>query len=250
MIHQREQDSLGIPGDRAQATLQRSGHAAGIIRIDYESCGSNGAGANQGGVRAQHHDHGRAACREQRRSGVEKCFVAVWQQSFRRPHAPRFAGRENETCYAHLASTARTCSSANTDSESARQLDVAPRRTAIISAVTDIAISSGEMAPMSSPMGAWMFSNAARSRLPLQFPNHVDHLAFAADHGDVTRRRTDAELEYAHVVAMSARDDDQVAGLVDVELAERRLRTLRRAPRRLRGNVRGWRTFRGCPPPR
>ena len=53
---------------------------------------------------------------------------------------------------AHLARGARRDSSAKTDFASARQFDSAFRRTAIISAATEIAISSGEIA---RHPGAW-----------------------------------------------------------------------------------------------
>ena len=50
--------------------------------------------------------------------------------------------------------------------------------------------------------------------------DHVDHFALAADHGDVARVGGDRPAQHAHVVAMAARHDDHVAGLVDGQLGE------------------------------
>ena len=75
------------------------------------------------------------------------------QQRLGRAHAARFAGGQNEPG-GHCEHGGGRDFPANTESESVRQLDAALRRTAIISAATAMAISSGEMAPMSRPMGA------------------------------------------------------------------------------------------------
>src|ERR1035437_3052783 len=123
--------------------------------------------AGSGRGRGRRGDRGRgrrgAAGGEEADEGIEKGVVAVEQQGFGEAHAARLPGGENEGSDAHLESTARSPSPANTDMESERQLDGALRRTAIISAVTEMAISSGEMAPISSPMGAWMRSNTVRA---------------------------------------------------------------------------------------
>ena len=104
--------------------------------------------------RAQHHDYRRAAGGETADQSVQKSLAPVRQKRFGGTHAPRFAGRQNEPGAAHFASADRSDSSVNTERESERQFEAALRRTAIISAVTEIAISSGEIAPISRPMGA------------------------------------------------------------------------------------------------
>jgi hypothetical protein len=107
------------------------------------------------------------------------------------------------------------------------------RRTAIISAATEIAISSGDSAPISSPIGANTRANAPRGpdAFLFQFLHHRNRLALAADHGDVARRRIHGPAQHAHIVAMAARHDDHVAGFVDRQLGK----TLRIPRRRLRG---------------
>src|ERR1039458_3432157 len=102
-------------------------------------------------------DHRRATLGEEGSQRVQKRSAAVVQQSLGGTQAARFARRENEAGGVHFASAA-----ALTDLESERQLDSALRRTAIISAVTEMAISSGEIAPISRPMGACRRSKAAR----------------------------------------------------------------------------------------
>ena len=57
----------------------------------------------------------------------------------------------------------------------------------------------------------------ARDPFLLQLAHHIQHLALAADHGDITRRGRDRQLQHAHVVAMPARHDDHIAGFVDRE---------------------------------
>ena len=74
---------------------------------------------------------------------------------------------------------------------------------------------------MSRPMGAKMRSNAARGSpsFSSSLTTEID-LALAADHGDVARRGGDGPAQHAHVVAMAAGDDDDVAGVVDGQLRE------------------------------
>src|ERR1019366_6013728 len=64
------------------------------------------------------------------------------------------------------------------------------------------------------------FERGARDALLLEFANHVEHLVFAADHGDVACRRGNGEFEHPHIVAVAARRDDDVAGLVDRQFRE------------------------------
>ncbi len=84
---------------------------------------------------------------------VEEGFPGEFQEGFRRSHAPGFARRQNKSGEIHFVS-ALPVSLGKMDLESSRQLDWAFLRTAIISATTATAISSGVTAPMSSPMGA------------------------------------------------------------------------------------------------
>src|SRR5439155_15023741 len=76
-------------------------------------------------------------------------------------HAFRFAGGQNQSGDVHFSS-ARVDSSAKMDIDSDRQPDFGLRRTAIISAATEIAISSGEMAPISRPIGAKIRESCSR----------------------------------------------------------------------------------------
>ena len=102
-----------------------------------------------------------------------------------------------------------------------RHSESGARRTAIISATTETAISSGVMAPISSPMGAKTRSKAARGdAFLLQLLHHADHLALAADHGDVLGVGFHRPAQHAHVVAMAARDDHHIAGVADGKLRE------------------------------
>src|ERR1039457_4364254 len=89
---------------------------------------------------AQDSNHGRAAPGKQANQPVQKSLSPKLQQRLRRAHAPRLTAGQDQSA-GHL-------------SNSARQSELALRRTAIISATTDTAISSGETAPISSPMGA------------------------------------------------------------------------------------------------
>src|ERR1035437_161490 len=166
VVHQRKEHAIGMGRNGAEAALHRGGLPARPVRVDDERGGGVPTRADPLRLGAQHHNHGRTAHGEQAGQPVEKRLLAVSQQSFRKTHAARFAGGQNQSSDnetgAHFASTVRNDSSANTDIESERQLDAAPRRTAIISAATEIAISSGETAPIFRPMGAWMRSKAAR----------------------------------------------------------------------------------------
>src|SRR4029077_9190558 len=111
--------------------------------------------ANTFGLGAQHRHHRRAMLGENANQAVQEGLPAKFQQRFRKSHAARFAGGQNQTSdIAHWIRVARRASSLKTDFASERQFDAAPRRTAIISAATEMAISSGEIAPISSPMGA------------------------------------------------------------------------------------------------
>ena len=99
---------------------------------------------------------------------------------------------------------------------------VAPRRTAISSAVMLMAISSGVSAPISSPTGACTRSNfSGGNAFALERLIDGEHLALAADHADVARLGAHGPAEHAHVVAVPARDDHQVAGRVRLQLLER-----------------------------
>src|SRR5581483_1182716 len=87
-------------------------------------------------------------------------LAAIFEQSLGTAHPARRAGRQDDA-RDHF-NNARRLSCAKIDFESDRQSASGDRRTAIISATTEIAISSGDSAPISSPMGAKIFSNAAR----------------------------------------------------------------------------------------
>src|SRR5580658_578488 len=155
MIHQGEQHTVGIVGHGPQTALHRRKLAAAEIRVLHEIRIARAAqsGAHDLPVRAQHRDHRRAPPRKQADQPVQKSLPLKLQQRFRRAHAPRLPGRQDQSA-GHFSNSARRDSSENTDLESARQPESALRRTAIISATTDTAISSGEIAPISRPIGA------------------------------------------------------------------------------------------------
>src|SRR5215208_2777343 len=98
------------------------------------------------------YNHRRAELSEHADQSIEKCFATKIEQGLRRSHALRFTGRQNQSGGIHFSSARE--SSAKTDMDSVRHADFGFRRTAIISAATEIAISSGEIAPISRPIGA------------------------------------------------------------------------------------------------
>ena len=59
-----------------------------------------------------------------------------------------------------------------------------------------------------------------RDAFLLQFLDHRDHFALAADHGDVTSAGRNGPPQHPHIIPMSPRHDDQITGFVDVELRE------------------------------
>ena len=130
---------VAVVGDSPRSCAGRSARA----RISSASCPSTTITGEQ-----------RAA--EEPHQTVQEGFVAHKRSSAlgmpMRRDSP--AARMSPRAAAHFSSTARGASSARMDIESERQLEAALRRTAIISAVTEMAISSGEMAPISRPMGA------------------------------------------------------------------------------------------------
>src|ERR1041385_6917156 len=163
MIHQREEHTSRIRRRGTQATLHGSDLAQPIAGIDDNGDAVRLAqtGANAVRFGAQHGDDGIAIGGEEPDQAIQKCLSAKLQQGFWKTHTARFTGGQNQAGYIHFNRCARIDSSSETDLESDRQFDVALRRTAIISAATETAISSGEMAPISSPMGAKMRSNCA-----------------------------------------------------------------------------------------
>src|ERR1700691_685617 len=155
VIHQREQHPIRIRGHGAQAAVHRCKLPQTEIRIRNEQRLASAAqsGDHRIPVRAHHGNHGRATLRKQADQPVQKRLPLNLQQRLGRAHAARLARRQYQSA-GHFNNSARGNSPVNTDLESARQPESALRRTAIISATTDTAISSGETAPISSPIGA------------------------------------------------------------------------------------------------
>ena len=121
----------------------------------------------------------------------------------------RLRGSRGENHSRDHFNSARRLSCAKIDFESERQSASGARRTAIISATTEIAISSGDSAPISRPIGAKIFSKRrTREAFFFELVNHRNGLALASDHGDVLRLSAHRPAQHAHVVAMPARDDD------------------------------------------
>src|SRR6059036_3121746 len=94
---------------------------------------------------------------EQLNEMIQKSRINVGEQGLVGPHAAGFTGRKDDARWPHFM-TPR----AKTDFESGFQPGCALRRTPIISATTLTAISSGVMAPSSSPMGEWTRSKRSR----------------------------------------------------------------------------------------
>ena len=155
MIDQREQHALGGLRNHPQAALHRGELAQPVVAV----LGEEGpfrllhTRADALGVAAEHHHYRRAESGEQIDQPVQKRFAAQFQQRLRRSHTFRFTRGQNQSGDTHFSS-ARSDSSAKMDMERSRQPDCGLRRAAIISAATEMAISSGAMAPISRPIGA------------------------------------------------------------------------------------------------
>src|SRR6476660_10189 len=105
---------------------------------------------------AQHHDHRIAHARKQAHQPLDEGFAAIIEQSLGAAHASgRPSGEDNSRDHFN---SARRFWCAKTDFESVRHSTSGVRRMAIISATTEMAISSGVSAPISSPIGAKIFS--------------------------------------------------------------------------------------------
>src|ERR1022692_4268135 len=207
MIHQGEQHTVRIGGHGAQTALHRCKLAEAKVRVLHQKrlAGAAQSGAHDLMLCAQDSNHGRAAPGKQANQPVQKSLSLKLQQRLRRAHAPRLAAGQDQSA-GHLSNSARRDSPANTDLESARQSESALRRTAIISATTDTAISSGETAPISRPMGA---NTRAAS-----FSSSLITL--------MTLRLLPIMAMYrALVETVAAGDDDQVAGFIDGQMSTR-----------------------------
>src|ERR1039458_9326256 len=130
MIHQGEQHTVRIGGDGAQTALHRCKLAGAKVRVLHQKrlAGAAQSGAHDLMLCAQDSNHGRAAPGKQANQPVQKSLSLKLQERLRRAHTPRFAAGQDQSA-GHL-------------SNSARQSEVALRRTAIISATTDTAIPS------------------------------------------------------------------------------------------------------------
>src|SRR4051812_2202823 len=87
----------------------------------------------------------------QANEAIKKCFAVKIEKSFWTSHSAGGSGREDNSGD-HFNSALRF-SCAKMDLESDRQSEFGARRIAIISATTETAISSGDSAPISKPMG-------------------------------------------------------------------------------------------------
>src|SRR5579872_3085162 len=111
---------------------------------------------------AQNHDHGIAHGRQHSHQSLNKSFAAIIEQGFGASHPAGCSGGQDNA--GDHFNSARRLSWAKTDFDTERQSTFGLRRMAIISATTEIAISSGVSAPISRPMGAKIFSNSCRGR--------------------------------------------------------------------------------------
>src|SRR5262249_52936681 len=105
----------------------------------------------------QHDDHGGDAGQQELDEVLEKGRTGIGQQSLICAHAARRTGGQDDAGQGHFRIPA-----ANTDFERGFQPAWALRRMPIISATTATAISSGVMAPTSSPIGEWTRSKRSR----------------------------------------------------------------------------------------
>src|ERR1700733_12522325 len=110
----------------------------------------------------EHHNYRIAHRAQHANQPVKKCFPAIIEQSLGSSHAARSSRGEDNT--GNHFNSACNFSLAKIDFESDRQSDSGARRSAIISATTEIAISSGVSAPISSPIGANTLLNISRGK--------------------------------------------------------------------------------------
>jgi len=139
------------------------------------------------GFGTDYHHYRRAILREDSGQAVQKRFTPEFQQRFRGSHTLRLTRGQNQSGDAHLDS-AREDSSENTDMDSERQCDIriaAARR--LISAATEMAISSGEMAPISRPnRRVDAVELLARQAVFFKLTwTTREYFSFAADHGHI-----------------------------------------------------------------
>jgi len=155
VIHGREEDAIRLRGERAEAALERGELALGVIGVVNEADLRDAAERGADAIRlvAQDDQDRRAVWREKTDKAVEESVALKLQQGLGRTHAGGGSGGEDECGKAH-GEAALEGSADKTDLEISRQAEVALRRTAIISAATETAISSGVRAPISRPMGA------------------------------------------------------------------------------------------------
>ena len=149
VVHGREHHTLSFGGNGGKAALQRAQLPAPVIRIQDErrEIGAAQPGSDVLMIAAEDHDHRGARLSEREDQPVEEGFPGEVQEGFRPSHPPGLACRQNKPGKVHVPLGKMLL-------VSARQFDGAFRRTAIISATTATAISSGVTAPMSSPIGA------------------------------------------------------------------------------------------------
>src|SRR3984885_15175995 len=162
MVHQREKHGVGFVWHNAQPGLQGGEHAQWIVRIldspQSRESQSMGRLNRTRRIESEDRNHRRAALTQSGGNVGKKSPTPKGQKSLGTPHPARFPSRENDRSRIHspslTSSFSRRRSSRKIDFESVRQLPSGSRRMAIISAATLIAISSGETAPISKPIGA------------------------------------------------------------------------------------------------
>src|SRR5580698_1405795 len=168
MIYRQKHGRGGVRGNQRESALQRTQHAAlgiGILGEEHLAATLD-TFANHARVLSHHHDDGSANRGEDPDEPVEERFILKSEEGFRASHTARRAARENDSgnfpAAGHLR-TARDASLAKIDLAAVRHSASGARCIAIISATTETAISSGVMAPISSPMGANTRSKATRA---------------------------------------------------------------------------------------
>ena len=161
VVEREEEDAFGV-FQKFQTGLKRTEHAAFRVLIDGLKNARVDGLADGAGIMPENHDEGVGVGEKDPLQAAEEGFILKLEQRFWPAHAAGSATGQNQT--GNHFNSALSFSLVKMDFDSAFQSLDGARRTAIISATTETAISSGVMAPISSPMGAKIRSNCSRRK--------------------------------------------------------------------------------------
>lgn len=152
------EEDLGVGREEVEAVAEAGEHALGVEGVEGEEGEEGGVGGGDGVmVEAGDDEEGIAEGSEGMGEGGEEGGSAEGEEGLGLAHAAGCATGQDEAGggwgRVHLRTEA-LASVAKMPLAMVRHWGLAPRRTAIISAATLTAISSGVMAPISRPMGA------------------------------------------------------------------------------------------------